>query len=237
MLAEKSKLCIHCKREYPANGGSKYCSPRCLLESGIDKIEGKCWNWKRAKSKSGYGQVELKGKQFRAHRLSYILYHGEIQDHQVVCHKCDNPSCVNPDHLFLGTPKENTQDMVEKGRSMHGKMHFHKYSWEIAGKCYKLWKSGMFLAQIGRELSIDHRMVCHLVRKYAKSIGNPVRGDLNSPDLPKFNKYSREKVIEVLSLRKQGKTYKEISVLTGVKRGSCQYICKDRKRIGLKGTA
>lgn len=75
-----------------------------------------CWEWNGALNR-GYGRFSLNYKQkFMANRLSYCLsYNVEIGD-LLVCHKCDKPKCCNPDHLFLGTSKDNSQDMVKKGR-------------------------------------------------------------------------------------------------------------------------
>ena len=80
-----------------------------------------CWEWKYGKISTGYGAILLpNGKQILAHRLSYELFYGEVPSDKLVCHICDNPPCVNPIHLFLGTYKDNTQDMLSKGRAKGG---------------------------------------------------------------------------------------------------------------------
>lgn len=75
-----------------------------------------CWEWTGKLTKSGYGYIRYKGLQWRAHRLSYLLFKGDYNRELFVCHKCDNPKCVNPEHLFLGTCKDNTRDSIDKGR-------------------------------------------------------------------------------------------------------------------------
>lgn len=76
---------------------------------------GHCWIWKGYKKKD-YGYYSHHQRGYRAHRIAYFLIYGEIPSDKIVCHKCDNPSCINPQHLFLGTSKENTDDMIVKGR-------------------------------------------------------------------------------------------------------------------------
>lgn len=86
----------------------------------IKKTES-CWLWVGTLRPNGYGQIQEAGKNSRtlsAHRLSYELHKGAISDGMVVMHKCDNPACVNPDHLEVGTYKDNTADMINKGRKV-----------------------------------------------------------------------------------------------------------------------
>lgn len=78
--------------------------------------ENKCWIWKGKFFESGYPRFNFHGKSFKGHRLAYQFTKGEIPKGMCVCHACDTPSCVNPEHLWLGSSKENTQDMIVKGR-------------------------------------------------------------------------------------------------------------------------
>ena len=80
----------------------------------VDK-SGACWEWTASKDKDGYGLFHFNRKQVRAHRFAFGL--DNIPKGMAVCHTCDNPGCVNPDHLFLGTNLDNTQDMISKGRN------------------------------------------------------------------------------------------------------------------------
>jgi hypothetical protein len=90
----------------------EYLIQKCTIDNND------CWNWNGTKNTKKYGQLMINRKRHMAHRISWSLKNGEIPTGMVICHKCDNTSCINPDHLFLGTQKDNIQDASRKGR-MH----------------------------------------------------------------------------------------------------------------------
>ena len=116
------------------------------LQRIIDRFESRylregddeCWPWIAGKTPKGYGRATGGGFELPAHRLSYLLYVGPIPKGEgyhgtCVLHKCDNPPCINPKHLFLGSAHDNMKDMVAKKRHMHGsKNKLHKLTEEVA---------------------------------------------------------------------------------------------------------
>ncbi len=127
---------------------------RFIDKIDVDKTTG-CWNWIGAKQRFGYGTI-LDGKKYlKAHRLSYEKFISPIPKSNeslhgtCVCHKCDNPSCVNPEHLFLGTQKENIKDMTLKNRNGNLKLT-RKQKEEIK----ELLESGRTSNSLAREYNV-----------------------------------------------------------------------------------
>lgn len=80
-----------------------------------------CWPWIGSVNQGGYGRIKVTGRVEAAHRVAFRLAHGAIADGLLVCHRCDNPRCCNPAHLFLGTDRDNAQDRARKGRGNQGR--------------------------------------------------------------------------------------------------------------------
>lgn len=111
-----------------------------------------CWEWQGYIDESGYGVAYHEGKNQKAHRVFFEAYHYTIKEGFVICHKCDNRKCVNPEHLFAGTHCENMRDMVEKGRSAKGeqignsKLKTHEV--------LEIYKSAQSLRQLGKAYGV-----------------------------------------------------------------------------------
>ncbi len=88
-------------------------------EKGSEKV---CWPWIGARTTAGYGTIGRDCKTLLAHRVAYIKVNGPIPDGMHICHHCDNPRCVNPNHLFCGTASDNSVDMIRKGRQPRQKL-------------------------------------------------------------------------------------------------------------------
>lgn len=118
---------------------------RMLSKDGPECADiGRCWIWTACKTKAGYGQIAIAGKRIYAHRFAYETLVGQIPEGVEVMHRCDNPSCVNPVHLTLGTHKENGEDMVGKGRQDKGEDRWsHKLTEKDVAQMRSLYRKGV----------------------------------------------------------------------------------------------
>jgi len=131
------------------------------FESHVVKKDG-CWGWKSTIHHSGYALIKLE-KQIGAHVASWIIHNGQIPKEMCVCHKCDNPVCSNPDHLFLGSHKDNSQDMVKKKRHSFGeKNFFSKLHEDDVIKIKELLDNKISCAEISRRFNVTQGCVHHI---------------------------------------------------------------------------
>lgn len=123
-----------------------------------------CWIWTGSKSVNGYGRFHVDNKEVKAHRYAYEYFKGSVGENYV-CHTCDNPSCVNPDHLFLGEPKDNSADMVRKGRSLRNEKNPNsKLKESDVKKILQLYSEGMDIESIKIVFGISNVMVRNIIK-------------------------------------------------------------------------
>lgn len=169
----EGRKCKWCGQNYKISTSQKGCSLKCRFELNVDRKDTGCWHWKKKDvGRMGYGVISIGGKNIPAHRFSYEFYKGKLSNDLFVLHTCDNPICVNPDHLYVGNHQDNMNDMNSRGRGNKNRWHYRKYSREIC--------------------------------------------------------------LEVIRLRDEGKFFKEISEILGIKESSCKYIYRNPHRLEIK---
>lgn len=128
-----------------------------------------CWEWTRGTTSDGYGIFHFGNSSIRTHRFSYQLKNGAIREHDCVCHSCDNPKCVNPSHLWIGTRAENNADKEAKGRGVHpdqktGENNSNailSISSVISIKV--MAKNGLPQARIAKYFDVSNALVCMII--------------------------------------------------------------------------
>jgi hypothetical protein len=128
-----------------------------------------CWLWTAAQIK-GYGQLGRYGRSAYAHRVSWEIHKGPIPHGMIICHKCDVPLCVNPDHLFMGTQADNVADMISKGRKRSGclrgsKNPVSKLDERDVPKIRKMSSEGMGVREIAPFFGVSKSTIHNVVSK------------------------------------------------------------------------
>ena len=132
-----------------------------LFKSKYRIDESGCWIW-IAGCVDGYGRFHIDRKPIQAHRASYLLNKGHIPPGLLVCHSCDKPKCVNPEHLFLGSNRENSADMVSKKRQAKGEKHgMHKLTEQQA---IAIKASAGTQLEVSKRFGVDRSLVGYIRR-------------------------------------------------------------------------
>lgn len=151
-------------------GGPRVDVGKRIQERSVRR--GDCLIWTGVVGKDGYGLIGIgRGRQYRVHRVAWELEHGSIPNGYLICHTCDTPRCINPKHLFLGTPKDNTQDMIVKQRRANQRGERHPSvkltDWQVE-QIRKLRAAGSKLNDIATLFGVSFQWVSHLYRKGRK---------------------------------------------------------------------
>ncbi len=145
----------------------------CVQQKEVTKILSPCQPYEGILNRDGYGIVwmgNVQGKkarqsQVKAHRLAYALFYGEDPEGKLVCHTCDNRRCVNPEHLFLGTHRDNSADMVAKGRSARGSGSGNaKLNEDDVRKMRAMFTMGLSVTEISGMFGVDKTTI-YRIRK------------------------------------------------------------------------
>ena len=124
-----------------------------------------CWEWQAFLDSDGYGTLRVGYKMMKAHRVSYALTFGPFDSALLVCHDCDNPSCVNPDHLFLGTNADNSADMTSKGRQAKGEANGRSKLTEADIPAIMAQRAtGATMRAIARDFGVSHFVISNITR-------------------------------------------------------------------------
>lgn len=177
----------------------------------------------KARSQSGYALMKIGKTTIGAHRISWIVHKGEIPKGKWVLHKCDNPLCIRHDHLFTGTPKDNTKDMIDKRRNNF--WGASKHSIEVVEKSIELRKMGKTHKEISYLLSIPMSSVNSFFRR--SSLENKVKEFYRVP------KYGQEIRSKAMKMHKSGYKKKEIQEILRIPKRTLLRIFQKFRTVNL----
>lgn len=146
--------------------GHRNGTPETRLRKKIFIDHAGCWIWTGSRYTNGYGKISVHGRAMPVHRFSYMVHHGSLSPELVVCHKCDKPLCVNPNCLFQGTYKDNSEDMVGKSRQAWGEKsgNAKMSEKEVAEIRNRYASGGVSIRQLAEEYGMSQSATRNLIR-------------------------------------------------------------------------
>ena len=159
--------CKFCEKDFDKKANEEACSLKCRLMSRIE-IKDSCWVWKGWVSPKGYGYIRVGNNCKSTHRVSYEVFIGDIEKGMCVCHTCDNPSCINPEHLWIGSNQDNAIDREKKGRGRNNKGENHgrsKLKESDIPTILKLLEDGIYQREIARRHGVHQATIFRVSKK------------------------------------------------------------------------
>lgn len=196
----------------------------------IDEETG-CWMWQAFRNPKGYGMIYYDGRVWLAHRLSFTLHRHNIPGGLCACHSCDTPSCVNPDHIFLGSNADNVQDAVNKGRIPFGESRSNsKLTDELVMEMVSKYANGATSRELSEEYGIHEAYVPAIIRgkqwKHVQRGGVKSRLRGSHPGEKHYaSKLTDEQALAAKQLRLSGMAIRAIATRLGVSRQTVSRIC------------
>lgn len=200
--------------------------------SKIDKrTDSECWEWVGSRATTGYGILRVNYKPYLAHRLMWQFYNETaIPEKGVICHRCDNPPCCNPAHLFLGTQADNIKDAAKKGRMPKGERHFNAAITEDDVRQIRYFGyTNMTKRAIGKKFGISRQATTDILLKHTWGHVDP---EWQPPASKKkgqehpFAKLTEDDVREIRKLSENGLSQRKIAAQFDVSRGTIEPILR-----------
>lgn len=187
-----------------------------------------CWIWNGCTDRDGYGVLQFEKRQYRAHRVSYQLLRSPVPDDLVVCHHCDNPSCVNPHHLFVGTVSDNNADRISKGRSARGEKSARaKLTEADVLEIRRMAAANCRTKEIADKFKVSYYIVSLISRGDSwKHVGGPLTKLKLAGSRLGQSKLNESQVLEIRKLVSEGTSKGEASRRFGVSRATIIRLCR-----------
>jgi len=173
----KTRKCNHCNKIFYKDKCSyqRFCSAVCSLFNRVDTLDSKkCWNWLMYVDQDGYAELTYKGEKIKGHRLAYEFKNGDIPKGKQINHRCNNRKCVNPNHVYAGSHKDNMHDRMIAGTlsgEKHGMAKLNEEQVKYILKVFKPYDKIFNGIALAKQFNVDSSLIyCIIKRKIWKNV-------------------------------------------------------------------